>query len=154
KTPERYGDSLVFSAYRVPEDIEGERLKTDLDRMIAKYVALFGAAPKTRVAEKNAVTQTVPEVVAPYTVTDALHELFMEEKQLNRILDLWERKTNIILQGPPGVGKSFVCRRLAYALMKERANNRIEAVQFHQTYAYEDFVQGYRPSEVQAGFQR
>src|ERR1035438_1099660 len=37
KTPERYGDSLAFSAYRVPEDIEGSRLNTDLDRLITKY---------------------------------------------------------------------------------------------------------------------
>jgi len=82
-----------------------------------------------------------------YTVEQALKTLFISPAQFKGILDTWERKKNIIVQGPPGVGKSFFSRRLAYALMLEEAKARVEAVQFHQTYAYEDFVQGYRPEE-------
>jgi 5-methylcytosine-specific restriction protein B len=51
----------------------------------------------------------------------------------------------MILQGPPGVGKTFIGRKLAYALMKEVDNDRVEMVQFHQSYSYDDFVRGYRP---------
>ena len=54
-------------------------------------------------------------------------------------------KKNLILQGAPGVGKSFVAKRLAYLLLEEKDAGRIESVQFHQSYSYEDFVQGYRP---------
>jgi 5-methylcytosine-specific restriction protein B len=151
KTPERYGDSLVFAAYRVPEDIEGSRLAADLDRLIAKYSAQFGATaqPKDDVLKSIVVER---EEAAPYTLAEALDGLFIEESRFKSILDLCERKTNVIIQGPPGVGKTFLCRRLAYALIREKAKDRVEAVQFHQTYAYEDFVQGYRPSE--SGFQR
>jgi 5-methylcytosine-specific restriction protein B len=58
-----------------------------------------------------------------------------------------DRKKNIILQGPPGTGKTFVAKKLAYALMGEKDDSRIEMVQFHQSVSYEDFIQGYRPTE-------
>ena len=70
---------------------------------------------------------------------------FLERSEGERMLRLLERKQNLILQGPPGVGKTFLARRLAYALLGERADARIRSVQFHQSYAYEDFVGGYRP---------
>jgi 5-methylcytosine-specific restriction endonuclease McrBC GTP-binding regulatory subunit McrB len=83
----------------------------------------------------------------PYTVEQAIEGLFMDEKTFHRTLAIWRLKKNLILQGPPGVGKSFIARRLAYALMGYRDPSRVRTVQFHQSYSYEDFVQGYRPSE-------
>ena len=82
----------------------------------------------------------------PYSIDTMLAEgVFLDEPELARIMAQLERKQNIILQGPPGTGKTFLAKRLAYALMGERADERVASVQFHQSYAYEDFVGGYRP---------
>ena len=96
---------------------------------------------------KLAKSPEIPEKTKsePYTLDDAKQDLFMEKTTLEKILARLKRKKCLILQGPPGVGKTFVASRIACALMKEQDGNRIETVQFHPTYSYEDFVQGYRP---------
>ena len=96
------------------------------------------------------IAENAPE---PYTIDDATEELFVSRRRFTEILNLLESRTNLILQGPPGVGKTFMCRRLAYALMGEKDDDRVEMVQFHQAYTYEDFIQGYRPDE-EGGFTR
>jgi hypothetical protein len=95
--------------------------------------------------EKNPLTE--PVALAPYTMREALSELFMSEQELVEILSRLKRKKNLILQGPPGVGKTFVAKRLASLAMGVKDPARVEMVQFHQSYAYEDFIQGYRPTE-------
>lgn len=97
--------------------------------------------------------KTVPEkiVADPYSYEDALKDLFLSEADLKSVIETAKRKKNIILQGPPGVGKTFVSKRLAYLLMGEKDPSRVEFVQFHQSYSYEDFVQGWRPNS-EGGF--
>ena len=89
----------------------------------------------------------INEPYETYTKDNFLKEVFMNEEQYETIINLLHYKKNIILQGPPGVGKTFVAKRLAYSLMGVKDTNRVEMVQFHQNYAYEDFVMGYRPNE-------
>ena len=83
----------------------------------------------------------------PYTIEDALTDLFLSRDNLEKILKALTNSKNVILQGPPGVGKTYVAKRLAYAAIGAKSDTRVQMIQFHQSYSYEDFIQGYRPSE-------
>ena len=83
----------------------------------------------------------------PYSKDKFLEEVFVNDEKYNEIIYSLKTKKNIIFQGPPGVGKTFVAKRIAYAMMGSKDNDKIEMVQFHQSYSYEDFIQGFRPTE-------
>ena len=84
--------------------------------------------------------------VPDYTRTDFLNEVYMDEANYDELVELLKAKKNIILQGAPGVGKTFCAERLAYSIMGKKDARRIKTIQFHQSYSYEDFIMGYKPA--------
>lgn len=83
-----------------------------------------------------------------YTANDFLNEVYMSKKDYDILSYLLINKKNIILQGAPGVGKTFAAKRLAYSLMGVKDQNKVMMVQFHQSYSYEDFIMGFRPAST------
>jgi 5-methylcytosine-specific restriction protein B len=90
--------------------------------------------------------------IEPFGIEDMVAAgVFLAENELQQIIGRLRSKRNVIIQGAPGVGKTFLARMLAYALMEEKTNDRVQFVQFHQTYSYEDLVRGYRPLPDEGG---
>ena len=121
---------------------------TDYPDLVARL------ARKTAAAEKGSASEVdhddeeeEQEEGAVYGVDEARADLFMSRGELEKILGRLRSRKNLILQGPPGVGKTFVALRLAYLAIGRKAPGHVTTVQFHPSYAYEDFVQGYRPAE-------
>lgn len=82
-----------------------------------------------------------------FDVDKILENVFISNNDFQNIVDILSTKKNIILQGSAGVGKTFIAKKIAQVLQEDYSEERIEMIQFHQSYSYEDFIQGYRPNK-------
>lgn len=98
------------------------------------------------VREENQENPIGSEQAESYSKEDFLSEVYMTSEKYDSLKGLLLNKKNIILQGAPGVGKTFAAKRLAYSIMGVKDESRVEFIQFHQNYSYEDFIMGYKPS--------
>lgn len=144
--PRRLQELREIPALADCDPVKGERRGSLFQLTKVEYDAILGKP----LIENVEVPEPEP-VKEVYTIEDALGGLFVEEASFSEWLRQWKIGKNLILQGAPGVGKTFVARRLAYALMQEEDPKRVAFVQFHQSYGYEDFVQGIKPVRVKEG---
>lgn len=126
----------------VPVDKITNNIQKEIESMFDSVFNFF-----TESSTQNSVGFSEKNGLENFSVEDALKELFIDKDKYQNIVELLTYKKNLILQGPPGVGKSFISSRIAFSMMGVKDNKRLEKVQFHQSYSYEDFIRGYRPDE-------
>lgn len=114
---------------------------TNKSDLIEKLNNIFGYQ------QTKELGQTEERISSSYTKGDFLQDVYMSEEDYEKLKAILNYKKNIILQGAPGVGKTYNAKRLAYSLMGEKNVERVMMVQFHQSYSYEDFIMGFRPSD-------
>ncbi|MBE6069341.1 MAG: EVE domain-containing protein [Clostridium lundense] len=128
------------------------KIEEEIDEIIEPewsiHPGTIGENPSTGYGQGiNINPNNIPETnIEEYTIEDFLKEIFIEKEETEELIELLEYKNNIILQGPPGVGKTFIGKRLAYLHSGVKDSSKIKMVQFHQSYSYEDFVRGFRPN--------
>ena len=128
------------------ENPENAAMKTLTD--ISQFPGYIDQLEELFAEDREAAQEPLRESLPAYTREDFLEEVFVSEDDYDRLASLLKRKKNIILSGPPGVGKTFAAKRLAYSIMGVKDAVRTQMVQFHQSYSYEDFMMGYRPTET------
>lgn len=117
---------------------------TDITRYtdyVEKLNALFESE------DEEDVEEPVETDLIPYDADQFLEDVYMEKTKYDALVALLKKKKNVILQGAPGVGKTFAAKRLAYSIMGVKDPSRVMMVQFHQSYSYEDFIMGFRPTK-------
>ena len=150
---EKYdGDAaIMYKEYTMDEIPEDVQLIEDLNNMIdiyKRYYDIFFSLDKEELSHENVVLQNNDNMIQEeYNADKFLEEVFMDPEKYKRLVNLLKIKKNIILQGAPGVGKTYVAKRLAYSLIGKKDEDKIEMIQFHQNYSYEDFIMGFRPDE-------
>jgi hypothetical protein len=121
---------------------EGWR-RTLIELDAEKFARIAGSVPP-----QPPINLPVPP--ADYSLTQCAEDTGLKEAELTRWVRAIERKGQAILYGPPGTGKTFVAEKLARHLIGG-GDGFADLVQFHPSYAYEDFMQGIRPQRVSGG---
>lgn len=121
-----------------------KELSDALDQFDLSNVPLYAEKESDIELEPPEPEIEVP-AVDPYDKASFLDQVYMSGERYDTLVALLKHRKNVILQGAPGVGKTFAAKRLAWSMMGEQDESRIQFVQFHQNYAYEDFIMGYKP---------
>lgn len=144
---------VLWSKSRTPLDVLPTKLSAALEQeghvvdMTAVITLLLELVDDETVSWSD--TADTPKhserAMLPAVSQSLAEELYMPAAPLQELVDLLNRRRQLILYGPPGTGKTYVAKKLAERLAGAQDPSRVRLVQFHPSYAYEDFFEGFRP---------
>ena len=153
-----FGDAFKSTGYGSPKptfdvaETYGHVLSF-LDRFIEE--ARARDLPVSSRLDARLLIGAIPPTINGDPIGVLAQQLFIDAQELRNICSLLEDKRQVIFQGPPGTGKTYVARKLARCVARSAddedesaAEDRVRLVQFHPAYAYEDFIQGFRPTLI------
>lgn len=141
---------------KLPEIRSNEKISADKYLKIVDILKECFKSGRTKVKNFKELSYKAWTGLPPendkYDEEEFLKEVFITREEYDDLVRLLKSKKNVILQGPPGVGKTFIAERLAYSMIGSKNKERVMMIQFHQSYSYEDFIEGFRPS-ANGGFE-
>ncbi|MCC9194431.1 AAA family ATPase [Arthrobacter sp. zg-Y916] len=165
--PERRGDELMTSVVRdvawqgsgIPRDtlpapvlslLEEQGTVVDLTGVLSAIRTVLeddDVESVTEAANEESPVEMTPQGMPVLrAASDELAEkLLMPRDDLQELIDLLQSRNQIVFYGPPGTGKTFLAGKIARYLAGDEHADHVTTVQFHPSYAYEDFFEGYRP---------
>lgn len=162
---QKFGDNKKIALnFEVNKQIRKEPEFKDANGYIlssAIWDACGNFMQEKRIESKEEKNNPKEEINEPKEKDIRKEYCFTSNEQLEEIKEILEYKKNIILEGVPGVGKTYLAKKIAEEIVGQDKNENIFMVQFHQNYSYEDFIEGLRPSgqkngefEVHAGIMK
>lgn len=140
-------EEKFMSIYRLHYPSDLSSTQAIFDKKDFEYKTTLAPTATTPEVFEEPEDSVEVDVDNTYTQEDFLNDAFMSLTEYKEIVELLMRKKNIVLQGAPGVGKTYIAKKLAYSLLGKIDASKVELIQFHQSYSYEDFVVGYKPTE-------
>ena len=159
--PERFTGKKIRVRIKIENVLKYPVLRSDLREHtilrnlgIIKFAnaAIFRVKPDEVEALRKLIGARGPGRQSIYKLEQLIADTGLTEATITGWMNCLHRKKQIILQGPPGTGKTYVAEKLA-RLMVSGSTGFWDVVQFHPTYAYEDFIQGLRPQPSGSGFE-
>lgn len=134
--------SIIFKKYDADNLPDDRVLFSDLKKFLRLYKFI-----KDYYSDPQYIHLLNRPEYEDFSENDLYDDVYMDRTKCEKLRNLLIEKKNVIIQGPPGVGKTYIAKLLAYSIMNKKDDNCIHMVQFHQSYSYEDFIMGYRPYE-------
>ena len=129
---------------KIKSRLEADKNNRSMSLPELSHMAYVESRTSKTIQESESAESFEPH--AEYTTSDIIAEgAFVEKQRLEEMLEFWEKKKNIILQGSPGTGKTWLAKKLAFALTGHKSDPCVRVFQFHPNISYEDFVRGWRP---------
>ncbi len=110
-------------------------------KLICKFLGYdFSDAVEVKVRDRRNLTKDLSDYDDPVS-----SEIFLTDGARRELISEIMRKKCVAIQGPPGTGKTVVGKSISVEIAG--TEDRVLPLQFHQSYSYEDFVRGWRPSK-------